>query len=275
METLQTIASLDATKPLNASLQNNHPGHPCPKCGREMAGHPRSPSELSCGTCWRLERREREVREFEAGIEKWAEARCLASGMSPREVRSTLEKIPTPIKRALPVEQVKAMIDGEIPTRGFGLGGEGTGAGKTSAFAAVLLACVRSEALRRVRVAGEDLDSSWITWEAWPRAVGWMRMNAISDQVGPFLDRLIFAQVLFLDDLGSERIKGSYVEDFAASQLDLIVDERYRNERPIFYTTNLDQNGLIEFYGARLVSRLCGDNPLFVIGNLPDQRFPS
>jgi hypothetical protein len=31
--------------------------------------------------------------------------------------------------------------------------------------------------------------------------------------------------------------------------------------------------GLIEFYGARLVSRLCGDNPLVVVTGLKDQRF--
>jgi DNA replication protein DnaC len=84
---------------------------------------------------------------------------------------------------------------------------------------------------------------------------------------------MIQADILFLDDLGSERIKGSYVEDFAASQLDVVVDERYRREAPIFYTTNLDMGGLIEFYGARLVSRLCGDNPLVVVTGLKDQRF--
>lgn len=241
-----------------------------------MEPHPRIPGESICRPCWRRaqDRREREefAAQFLAGAQAWALDECLKAGMSRREVRAELGKVPVEIRRAIPSADVKAMLAGAMPAHGFGIGGDGTGAGKTSAMAAIFRECVLNHAVEEVK-AGRAVPATWLAWEAWPSAVSWMRSNATSDAFPGFVNHLCSAPVLFLDDLGSERIKGTYVEDFAASQLDWIIDERYRNERPIFYTTNLDTTGLVAFYGARLVSRLCGDNPLCFVSNLPDQRF--
>lgn len=228
---------------------------------------------------WEARRRE----EWLAGAADWARGVCIAAGMSPREARSEVGKIPIQIKKALPEDAVKALLSGIDPVHGFGLGGEGTGAGKTSAMAAILQGWVRAREENRVRAGEEPPDPGAVrplgggrrtlVWASWPSTVSLLRTRATVDgYVEETLGRLIGARVLFLDDLGSERIKGSYVEDFAASQLDVVVDERYREELPTFYTTNLDFAGLVSFYGARMVSRLCGDNPLCVVEGLPDLR---
>ena len=238
--------------------------------------------ELGCPACqageWEARRRE----EWLAEAPLWARGVCIASGMSPREARAEVARIPMQIKRALPEDAVKALLAGQDPAHGFGLGGEGTGAGKTSAVAAILQGWMRAREEKRVRDGGEPPESGAVrgpggqrtlAWASWPSTVSMLRTRATVDGfVEDTLASLIGARVLFLDDLGSERIKGSYVEDFAASQLDVVVDERYRDERPTFYTTNLDFAGMVAFYGARMVSRLCGDNPLSVVEGLPDLR---
>lgn len=234
--------------------------------------HPARRGEPVCPDCWEKEAQGRRIREFESISDRWALEEAKAAGMAPRELKASRERIPVEIKRALPAERVLALLNGEIPSQGWGIGSKGTGGGKTLAFAAVFREAIRAHGLAEVR-AGRDIPTRpWLVWEPWPAAVDWIRKNATSEGFQRFVDRLVTAPVLFLDDLGSERIKGSYVEDFAASQLDVVVDERYRHERPIFYTTNLNEGGLLDFYGARLVSRLCGDNPLFFVEGLPDQR---
>lgn len=173
----------------------------------------------------------------------------------------------------MPLEAVKGILSGVIPKTGFGIGGAGTGAGKTCALAAIFRAGAKAYAESNIDIDRMPCSKTpWLVWSSWPESVSWMRMNAISDRFPEYLDRMLGARVLFLDDLGSERIKGSYVDDFAASQLDLIVDSRYREMLPTFYTTNLDLDGMTERYGARLVSRLCGENPLGMVSGLPDQR---
>jgi DNA replication protein DnaC len=62
------------------------------------------------------------------------------------------------------------------------------------------------------------------------------------------------------------------MDDWAASQLDRIVNHRYREMKPIVWTTNLREVELVGLYGAALVSRLCEDNPLTWIENAPSLR---
>jgi hypothetical protein len=237
----------------------------------------KNPGELVCGYCqdqaWLAKRKAEHLEKIGA----WSWGVCIEAGMRPREARSEVGKIPVEIKRALPIEAVKSMLEGKPPKAGFGIGGEGTGGGKTSAMAAILRAYLQAREVARVNEGGEPNPcpgAAGLRWRSWPSTVALLRSRATVDGfVETTVNDMIQADILFLDDLGSERIKGSYVEDFAASQLDVVVDERYRREAPTFYTTNLDMGGLIEFYGARLVSRLCGDNPLVIVTGLKDQRF--
>ncbi|MGB7587395.1 MAG: ATP-binding protein [Solirubrobacterales bacterium] len=93
------------------------------------------------------------------------------------------------------------------------------------------------------------------------------------DAYDAFFRRLTSVDLLYIDDLGSERRT-----DWVVEQLYALVNERYESERSMLVTSNAErdvhegQQRLEEQVGARTVSRLieiCGD-PLPLFG--PDQR---
>jgi DNA replication protein DnaC len=93
------------------------------------------------------------------------------------------------------------------------------------------------------------------------------------DAYDAFFRRLTSVDLLYIDDLGSERHT-----DWVVEQLYALVNERYENRRSMLVTSNADadvdkgQRQLEEQIGSRTVSRLieiCGD-PLPLFG--PDQR---
>jgi DNA replication protein DnaC len=84
-----------------------------------------------------------------------------------------------------------------------------------------------------------------------------------------FFERVTSVDLLYIDDLGSERHT-----DWVVEQLYAVVNERYENQRPLIVTSNADNyvvdegpKQLKEQIGSRTVSRLieiCGDPlPLF------------
>lgn len=88
-----------------------------------------------------------------------------------------------------------------------------------------------------------------------------------------FFRRITSVDLLYIDDLGSERHT-----DWVVEQLYAVINERYENELPMLVTSNADsdvdkgQRRLEEQIGPRTVSRLveiCGD-PLPLFG--PDHR---
>jgi DNA replication protein DnaC len=96
------------------------------------------------------------------------------------------------------------------------------------------------------------------------------------DAYDAFFKRLTSVDLLYIDDLGSERHT-----DWVVEQLYALINERYENERSMLVTSNAignvdkGQRLLEEQIGARSVSRLveiCGD-PLPLFG--PDQRVES
>jgi DNA replication protein DnaC len=93
------------------------------------------------------------------------------------------------------------------------------------------------------------------------------------DAYDAFFSRLTSVDLLYIDDLGSERRT-----DWVVEQLYALVNERYDNQRSMLVTSNAEndvgegQQRLAEQVGARTVSRLieiCGD-PLPLFG--PDHR---
>jgi DNA replication protein DnaC len=93
------------------------------------------------------------------------------------------------------------------------------------------------------------------------------------DAYDAFFRRLTSVDLLYIDDLGSERHT-----DWVVEQLYALVNERYENRRSMLVTSNADadvdkgRRQLEEQIGSRTVSRLieiCGD-PLPLFG--PDQR---
>jgi DNA replication protein DnaC len=71
------------------------------------------------------------------------------------------------------------------------------------------------------------------------------------------LDKALMAQVLLLDDLGAEK-----ASDWTRKELMVILDERYRENKPTIITSNLmlTDGELRQTCGDRAYSRLCSDH---------------
>jgi DNA replication protein DnaC len=195
------------------------------------------------------------------------------AGMSDREIRSSVDGTTRTVWEALRIAQ--ELAKGHIPTRGLGLSGP-PGVGKTGALAALMGRCMRARLERTLPEAGASALSPWLLWCSWPEAVNRMRVGSTRDggiqDTEEFIEQAIAIEVLVLDDLGAERIRGSYVDDWAASQLDLVIDGRYRNDRRTWFTTGLEPGELMTKYGRRLTSRLLGDNDLVEVTRSGDRR---
>src|SRR3954447_5632666 len=94
------------------------------------------------------------------------------------------------------------------------------------------------------------------------------------DAYAQFFERVTSVDLLYIDDLGSERHT-----DWVVEQLYAVVNERYENQRPMLVTSNAQgdvdkgQQQLEDQIGRRTVSRLieiCGD-PLPLFGS--DHRY--
>ena len=171
-------------------------------------------------------------------------------GLAPRELRA-LELTPFRTVR-------------DVPT-GYGLIG-GTGVGKT--FALVRHAADRVEQIVQACPLPSEarLPFAWATWENWPeRAEEIKRLSTKQGRdLEEWIQRAKVATCLYLDDLGRERIKGE--DDFSLGVLAEIVDHRYRQGSPVFWTSNLgspDEFGKI--YPGRMVSRLLSTWPPFLL----------
>lgn len=82
---------------------------------------------------------------------------------------------------------------------------------------------------------------------------------------GGIIDEYSEAELLILDDLGSEK-----TSEFAVQSLYLLIDRRIRNVKPMIVTTNLSLDQIEEKLDARIASRL--QTMKIVEINLPDYR---
>ncbi len=218
----------------------------------------------------RLESLRRESSRILDELDAETKSELERAGLAPREIEAQLSLVPAEIKRRLPRLQIRELLDGKIPALGFGLAGAPTGCGKSCTIAALLKGFVAARLKARAAKlqAGEEFDPKEVVlgWRSWPETaerlkelVSLDRWESIADVVWS-MER---TPLLVLDDLGRERIRGSYTEDFSTGKLDSIVDARYRNALPILYTTNLTHKRLADVYGSAMISRLVGGNPLF------------
>lgn len=137
-------------------------------------------------------------------------------------------------------------------SKGFGLVGP-TGTGKTIAMAR--LAADYTESV--VTEKGLYPCGCGILWMNWPESAELFKRWAVSDDPQHTENQIYHAKdvgYLYLDDLGQERSKGE--DDLSTSILREILDSRYRDAKPVFWTSNLDKIALTNFYGARTVSRM-------------------
>lgn len=208
----------------------------------------------------------------------WLDKSLLRSGLSLRERNASIDHISVGIKHVLknPTLQVLNMTRGETPKTGFGLLGP-TGTGKTCALAAIIRSMVMNRWRNLADRDGMACTKQFVYWVRWPEQV-----NTFRTMVGSTSDGLqqceaiargwCSAEVLVIDDLGAERMKSDYSEDWATSILDLVIDHRYNEMLPIWYTSNLNPDELVERYGSRMFSRLIGHNPAVIAPDGPDLR---
>ena len=227
-----------------------------------------------CIDCASETRRSEAVAKFKEGCRNQIYEILVRSGGGLQRIEAMAEpsKIPTSILHALPHE----FRDGSLSV-GFGLGG-GTGIGKTQAIAAMLIKAMFHYANHIIIPSiNPDLNSMRgfpsIRWACWPDELHWLRSNAIHGATER-VEGLAMVQLLVLDDLGRERIKGGYTEDYGASQLDFIVNSRYRSGLPTIWTTNVREADLVGLYGAAMFRRLNEPNPLNWVDGLKPFHHP-
>jgi len=234
------------------TFRTAHDGELCPPCehATKMA--------LECASV---------MERLSANREQMLRAALSSAGLSARELTAEVAKVPAAIKSAM-----LTVAKG----KGFGLSG-GAGCGKMFAMVCVVRTMIEQRWVARVPSEGKRAMRPFMAWARWPETVNEFRVTAAVREAGlaeiaATVDRLSEVEVLVIDDLGAERLKGDYAEDWATSQLDLIVDRRYNDMKPTMYTTNLARRELMERYGSRLFSRLVGENPLFEVRAIPDMR---
>lgn len=141
----------------------------------------------------------------------------------------------------------------------------GTGTGKTT-----LGMLIASEALKAGKSVGIYFAPKLLT-----RIRQTYQEAETENAYAQFFDRVTSVDLLYIDDLGSERRT-----DWVVEQLYAVVNERYENRRPMLITSNAEgeivaegQQQLEDQIGRRTISRLveiCGD-PWPLIGS--DHRY--
>jgi hypothetical protein len=253
----------------------------CPRCSKPFGRRRGSDADV-CADCAAGARIAAEAEAVLAEPDRYVSGFLRRAGLSTRELTARTVGIPAAVaavlKQGAVGRSIRLMQSGEVPPAGFGISGP-TGCGKSFALASILRDMVERRLLGRVRTFGRKaFNDAWLAWVSWPEAATkFRRMAARGDGALDDVEREVSAMaqvpVLVLDDLGVERFRGAdYSDDWLASQLDALIDERYNEMRPTWYTTNLAAAEFAERYGARMTSRLVSENPLVRVQPGPDLR---
>jgi DNA replication protein DnaC len=202
---------------------------------------------------------------------KRGRVRGIASALPPRYRQVSFDSPPvSDMSREMTTRHVveaarsySADIDGNLEDgRGMWLMG-GTGTGKTTLGMLIAKTALAAGHTAAIYFTPKLLTQIRQTYQA----------TNSEDAYEAFFRRLTSVDLLYIDDLGSERHT-----DWVVEQLYALVNERYENRRSMLVTSNADgdvdrgRRQLEEQIGSRTVSRLieiCGD-PLPLFG--PDQR---
>jgi len=224
------------------------------------------------------EERQSYEKALAANLNDWLGRWLKRAGVSYRERFAEVLRVPAAVASVIKHEAgdiYASMVAGEIPGSGFGLTGN-VGTGKTFALVCAFRNMVRARWIRNP--SRETVTENWLAWRRWPEMAAELRVIAARDQGGyaeaeGSMKKLAVIPALVLDDLGGERVRSDeYEADWVTSMLDLLIDRRNGSMLPTWYTTNLTRGELLDRYGARLFSRLCGENKLIAIPAGPDLR---
>nr|WP_320132364.1 hypothetical protein [uncultured Holophaga sp.] len=140
--------------------------------------------------------------------------------------------------------------------RGFGLIGP-TGTGKTWRLVQAL-----GTHLDGIVMASEDPANAyrplnyaeWVNWPDAAEKIKGMVAKGYHADIVDLVESWETCGLLFLDDLGQERVTGE--NDYSLGVVRSLLDQRYRADRPVYWTSNLGPKDLVGIYGARMVSRM-------------------
>lgn len=214
----------------------------CPKCGANESVHVSSVSTFTaCDRCWAIEveqRRDEERERFAAAERKSRRERWGA----------TLAKAATPVRYQKAPDSRDGSVIPALPDRLLSWRGDPwclvftgeVGCGKSTAATRLLgelacetdLSCLWSD-------ASETIEKLFLDFRGERSAAG-------------YLESLVAAEVLLIDDLGAVRNDTSREADFVRSKLGYILRQRYNWERLTIITTDLGMAGL----EARIASRV-------------------
>lgn len=267
----------------------------CRLCGKPFMGLAAVPIQQRCPACI-----DTEYAKFAASdLADWRASLNLDEivltklgecGLSEVERHATPERVLPDIKRTLPSQFVKRLMAGDdVRTTDWGLYGFGligsAGAGKTMCLATIVrtrtLAILQREMAARTEVPSGSDPCAWhapasFVWLNWPDRAAYVKAAVMkkdgADAIEQLTVRAMRTPLLILDDLGRERLKGNYDEDFAFGVLDRIVDTRSRGELMTLWTSNLQRAALATRYGAAFTSRLLGLAPAAELPKIQDQR---
>lgn len=171
----------------------------------------------------------------------------------------------------------------ELPNSpgGFGLLGP-TGTGK-SWLMAQLMARRVEEAVRLqpdparatlLWIDGDVARDRRLAWVVWLDQAQQIRSRARDEKrwIWNWVEMAQEVPFLVLDDLGREEV--SLREDAAREALQRVLEHRYRNRLPLWWTSNRTREELTAFYGGPLASRLMGTWPDYELGGQDMRLFP-
>ena len=116
-----------------------------------------------------------------------------------------------------------------------------TGVGKTH-----LMKCMANELIKRHKVV--TLTTSFAMHQDFLKSYS----SRDLDEKQALLDKYLTAEVLFIDDLGTELRQQNLTINF----LYQVLNERKLSKRPTVITTNLDFNDVMDYYDERISSRI-------------------
>ena len=254
----------------------------CKSCGEDFAFARTLREPDLCPPCADGAKRQAQLRtERDAllrNIDQRVSERLLAAGMSPRESTAVWARIPGELRSLVDQSApgARELLAGELPRVGFGLCGA-TGTGKSFAMSVMVRALLREAWTKRANIGFAATKSPTVAWVRWPEMVNRLRVMSARDggvaMADDMMRPLATIDVLVLDDVGSERLRGP--DDWTASLLELLVDDRFNTMRPTWWTSNSMPKELLQRYGARMWSRLASMNPPLVVRPSKDMRFAS
>jgi DNA replication protein DnaC len=218
----------------------------------KVGGSDQYPPSMVCESCEKKKETERKEKAKAHRIENYNENRREA-GLPVRYAEIKFSSLEIDEHNREAVDAAKSFIENP---KGFLTFIGGAGRGKTWIAAAIAREMIL------------NCDCEW--WPGRPPPIKWIRaidaLNSIRaefSQPGENKARrmLYSARILFLDDLGTEK-----VSDWVIETIYDLIDFRYCEALPTVITSNLGGQDLAKVFGTRVVSRLMGDGKKIVLG---------